>query len=104
DTDTHGVVGQEAGYPRTYVRVDDDGNLSAWDDKRGADLVRGVRERREVVLTNGPFLRVSANGAPIGGIARPDASGKVDLKIHVEHAPWLAVDKLRIERARGSAP
>ena len=34
DTDTHGIVGQEAGYPRTYVRVADDGPLDAWDAAR----------------------------------------------------------------------
>ena len=37
DTDTHGIVGQEAGYPRTYVRVADDGPL---------DPVERRRERR----------------------------------------------------------
>jgi len=34
DTDTHGIVGQEAGYPRTWVRVHDDGPRSAWDPAR----------------------------------------------------------------------
>ena len=44
DTDTHGIVGQEAGYPRTYVRVADDGPVDAWDAARTADVVRGVKE------------------------------------------------------------
>jgi hypothetical protein len=100
DTDTHGIVGQEAGYPRTMVRVDDDAHLDAWDGSRTADLVRGVKSRRDVVLTNGPMLRVKANGAPIGGIAR----GRViSVEVHVECAPWVGVDTVRIVRARDGA-
>src|SRR5262249_34830106 len=93
DTDTHGIVGQEPGYPRTMVRVDDDGHLAAWDAARTADLVRGVKVRRDVVLTNGPMLRVTANGAPIGGVASAK-SRVVTVKAHVECAPWIEVDTL----------
>jgi hypothetical protein len=102
DTDTHGIVGQEAGYPRTYVRVADDRHLDAWSVGRTGDLLKGVRELRDVVLTNGPFLRVTANGAPIGGVA--NAKGQsVTFKIHVEHAPWLALDRVRVVSARTGA-
>jgi hypothetical protein len=97
DTDTHGIVGQEAGYPRTYVRVDDDAHLASWDVARSRDLVRGVRERRDVVLTNGPFLRVTANGAPIGGLAR---GADVTLKVHAESAPWVKIDSWRVVSAK----
>jgi hypothetical protein len=100
DTDTHGIVGQEPGYPRTMVRVDDDAHLAAWDAARTADLVRGVKVRRDVVLTNGPMLRVMANGAPIGGIAKGHT---VAVKVHVECAPWIEVDTLRVMHAREGA-
>lgn len=100
DTDTHGLVAQEAGYPRTYVAVSDDGHLAAWDASRTADLARAVRERRDVVLTNGPFLRVSANGAGIGKIARA-SRGAVNLEVTVECAPWMKVDELVVRRANG---
>jgi hypothetical protein len=97
DTDTHGVVGQEAGYPRTYVRVSDDGQLRTWDAARTGDLVHGVKALRDVVLTNGPMLRVTANGAPIGGVAK---GRSVTVKVHVECAPWVDVDRVEIVRAR----
>lgn len=100
DTDTHGIVGQEAGYPRTYVRVANDAHLETWDDARSLDLVKGVRELRDVVLTNGPFLRVTVNGAPIGGIARA-RGGDVTVKVHVECAPWIDVDSLQVSSASG---
>jgi hypothetical protein len=99
DTDTHGIVGQEAGYPRTYVRVADDGALDAWTAARTEDLVQGVKTLRDVVLTNGPMLRVTAGGAPIGAIAHGRA---IEVKVHVESAPWVVVDELRVVRA--SAP
>jgi hypothetical protein len=96
DTDTHGIVGQEAGYPRTYVRVTGDGPLDPWTPARTADVVRGVKGLRDVVLTNGPMLRVTAGATPIGGIARGTA---VTVKVHVESAPWVVVDELRLVRA-----
>ncbi len=102
DTDTHGIVGHEAGYPRTYVRVTDDGPMDPWDLARTMDLVRGVKTLRDVVLTNGPMLRVTANGAPIGGVARAAHGGRVEVKVHVESAPWVVVDEVRLVRA--SAP
>jgi hypothetical protein len=96
DTDTHGVVGQEAGYPRTYVRVSDDTRLEAWDAARTADLVHGVKALRDVVLTNGPMLRVTANGAPVGGVAK---GRSVAVRVHVECAPWVEVDAISIVHA-----
>ena len=96
DTDTHGIVGQEAGYPRTFVRVHDDGPRSAWDAARSADVVKGVKVLRDVVLTNGAMLRVSANGVPVGGIARGRV---VHVKVHVESAPWVVLDTVRVVHA-----
>jgi hypothetical protein len=103
DTDTHGVVDQEAGYPRTYVRVSDDTQLATWDASRTADLVRGVKTLRDVVLTNGPMLRVTANGAPVGGLAKA-SGGKVTVKVHVECAPWVDVDTVRVLHVRDGVP
>jgi hypothetical protein len=96
DTDTHGIVGQEAGYPRTYVRVSDDGHLDGWDSQRSAELVHAVKSLRDVVLTNGPMLRVSAGGVPVGGTVH---GSRVTVRVHVESAPWVDVDELRVVRA-----
>ena len=96
NTDTHSIVGQEAGYPRTYVRVNLDSQLETWGADRTAQVVRGIKTLRDVVLTNGPMLRVTANGAPVGGIAR---GRLVKVKVHVESAPWVVVDEVRVLRA-----
>lgn len=99
DTDTHGIVGHEAGLPRTYVRVAKDDALDTWDAARTEDLVRSIRERRDVVLTNGPFMRVTANGAGIGAIA-PARGGLVDVTVHVSSAAFAAVDRAELRLAR----
>jgi hypothetical protein len=114
NTDTHGVVGEEPGFPRTYVRLDDDETLTPWTTERTKAFVRSLREGRDVVLTNGPFLRVTMNGAPIGGTialagaratgpnrpaAAKGAARMVDVAIHVECAPWVDVTRVRVVRA-----
>jgi hypothetical protein len=93
NTDTHGIVGQEAGYPRTYVRVADDGHLDAWSGARTADLVREIKGARDVVLTNGPMLRVAAGDASVGGVAR---GRDLVVRVHVESAPWVVVDTVTL--------
>ncbi len=100
NTDTHGMVRQEAGYPRTYVRVGDDRDLDAWNGARTRDLVDALRVRRDVVVTNGPFLRVTAGGARVGGVARAKG-GKLRVQVHVECAPWVHVDGVSVLRAVG---
>ena len=103
-TDTHGIVGQEAGYPRTYVRVMKDDALEKWSDNRTAEIVKAVRETRDVILTNGPFVTVTANGQGIGGIAKAGKGGAVELKVRIVTASWNAVDRAEIRRVRDEAP
>jgi hypothetical protein len=102
DTDTHGIIGQEAGYPRTFVRVTKDDALGSWDAARTRDLVETIRARRDVVLSNGPFLAVRANGAGIGGLARAK-KGVVDVEVHVEVAPWISVETAELRTAGGGS-
>ena len=89
NTDTHGIFGQEAGYPRTYVKVADD------DPARldPADLAAGLRTRRDVVLTNGPFVTIRVGDVEQGGLVTLPKQGAT-LLIHVERAPWIDVNEL----------
>lgn len=101
NTDTHGVVGQEAGYPRTYVRVKDDAHLAGWDASRSADLVARVRDSREVFVTNGPFVRLDVGGVGIGGVAK----GRVhEVTVKVEAAPWVDVTEVELRLVRAPKP
>jgi hypothetical protein len=89
NTDTHGIFGQEAGYPRTYVKVldDDPARLDP------ADLAAGLRTRRDVVLTNGPFVTIRVGDVEQGGLVTLPKQGAT-LLIHVERAPWIDVNEL----------
>lgn len=91
NTDTHAIFGQEAGYPRTYVRVTDD-DPARFDP---ADLVAGLRTRRDVVLTNGPFVTVRVGAVEQGGLVTLPKQGAT-LRIHVERAPWVDVTELSL--------
>jgi hypothetical protein len=101
DTDTHGIVGQEAGYPRTYVKVAHDDAFESWSEGRTLEIVHALRETREVVATNGPFVRVTAGAAGIGGIAKAQG-GKLGIVVTVESAPWVEVTHVAVMRASGA--
>ena len=87
NTDTHGVVMQEAGYPRTYVRVADDDPARL----EVGSLLEGLRVRRDVVLTNGPFIALG--GAAPGALLTLGATA-LAIRVHVEHAPWVDAAEL----------
>jgi hypothetical protein len=91
NTDNHAIFGQEAGYPRTYVRVADD-DPARFDP---AELVAGLRTRRDVVLTNGPFVTVRVGAVEQGGLVTLPKEGAT-LSIHVERAPWVDVTELSL--------
>ncbi|MBK6459972.1 MAG: CehA/McbA family metallohydrolase [Myxococcales bacterium] len=102
NTDTHGIVGQEPGYPRTLVRARD-GDLAGWDAGRTSEIVTQLRAGRDVVLTNGPFLRVTVEGKSPGEVARVPASRVVAVKVHVEAPTWVDVRTVSLRSARVEA-
>lgn len=100
NSDTHQRTRSPAGMPRTYVRVPDDGPAAIAGDPTD-DVVRTLRGDgvpRDVVVTNGPFVRVRPAGSPasaIGGLlAAPD--GRVALDVVVTAADWVPFDTVEI--------
>ena len=86
-SDSHLVWGQEAGYPRTCVFLDGPPTAAA--------LVNAVRQKREALVTNGPFVTVAIGGKGMGQLA-PAPRGKVRLDVEVRAAPWVDARKLEI--------
>lgn len=88
NSDSHEPDKEEAGYPRTYVRVPSD-------DPRhvtGQDIVAGFLSG-DVLMTNGPFVKVTATGddeaaAGMGGVVKA-TGGAVTLDVEVRHSPWV---------------
>ncbi len=88
-SDSHLIVGQEAGYPRTCIPPDDRGAITA------ESWVAAVRKRREALVTNGPFVRVSVGGRGMGQIA-PAPRGHARLDVEIEAAPWIDVRRIEL--------
>jgi hypothetical protein len=88
-SDSHLVDGQEVGYPRTCFvpeKADAPGPL---------ELVDAIKRRRDVIVTNGPFVSVSVAGKSVGQLAQVK-SGKAKLDVEIEAAPWIDVRHLEV--------
>lgn len=94
NSDSHEPEKEEPGSPRTYVKVPLDDPSQVTPDQ----IVKGFQDG-DVLMSNGPFVRVTATGAGapagMGGTVKSNA-GKVTLAIHVDSAPWVVPDTLRI--------
>jgi len=90
NSDSHTVSKNIAGIPRNYVHIGSD-DPSSIDPAKVADAIRTGR----MSTTTGPFLRMTANGHPIGStISVQDPS--LDVHIDVQAASWIDLDKVRI--------
>lgn len=88
NTDAHYCV-HESGRIRNYVKspTDDPAEI------REMDVVREAK-KGHLVMTSGPFLDVSLNGALPGDDVRIEGTGK--LRIRVECANWIDVDRVQV--------
>jgi hypothetical protein len=84
NSDSHMLVVQWTGYPRTYVQVRD--------GAAPAEIAQALRAGRALV-TNGPFLELTVEGIGIGGLART-RQGKLAVETRVRAAPWVVVESI----------
>ncbi|MFN3198772.1 MAG: CehA/McbA family metallohydrolase [Bradymonadia bacterium] len=85
NSDSHHA--EDAGYPRTFVRIGRDDPFSI----DPVEIAQAVKANR-MTLTNGPFVELFVNGAPIGEeIATAD--GAVTIQVKVQAAPWVQVSE-----------
>src|SRR6185312_15120561 len=96
DSDSHQWYSVPAGLPRTLVAVPDDSAaaLQAGIVDDVANTVSGVAPR-DVIVTNGPFIKLTVDGAGIGRTAT-HASGPLAIHVEVTAAAWLAVDTVEL--------
>jgi hypothetical protein len=88
-SDSHLIVGQEVGWPRTCIPLADGAALDA------EALVGALKKRHEALVTNGPFVRVSVAGHGMGQLA-PAPRGRAKLDVEIEAAPWIDVRRLEL--------
>lgn len=96
-SDTHTWIADPAGMPRTLVAVPDDSPAAVASgllDTVVTTLLGTNNTARDVIVTNGPFVKLTVNGE---GIGRTVTSAG-PLAIHVEsHSPlWAPVDTLEL--------
>ncbi|HTB76333.1 MAG TPA: CehA/McbA family metallohydrolase [Polyangiaceae bacterium] len=91
NSDSHKLTYHEPGVPRNYVRVGNDAP-DAFDERAFIDAVRHGR----VVVSSGPFVRLSAAGAEVGDDVAP--GDDIPVHVHVEAPPWVDVATVEIVR------
>ena len=89
-SDSHHMVNQWVGYPRTYAYVADD------DPERFtvADVAEALRAGHAFVTT-GPIVRLVVEGGIPGDVVAT-AGGGVAVTVSIAAAPWVQVRRLRI--------
>ncbi len=98
NSDSHEPDKEEPGSPRTYIRVPTDSP-----DQVSPDDVVAAFDSGDILMSNGPFVRVTANdsvgmgGTVVGG-------GTVKLKITVDQAAWVKADTVRIYKGPNVLP
>jgi hypothetical protein len=100
NSDTHTLIADPAGMPRTYVRVPDDSG-QALSSPTSVDAVLATQTgsnntARDVVVTDGPMIdvRVAMNPA-LGRVVTPN-NGPVTLDVFVTAADWAQFDTLEV--------
>jgi hypothetical protein len=100
NSDTHTLVSDPAGMPRTYVRVADD-SPAALASPSSLDAVLATQTGanntpRDIVVTDGPMIDVKVNNAPVLGRVVSSANQPVTLTVTVLAADWAKFDTLEV--------
>lgn len=90
NSDSHELLFEEAGYPRTYVHAPRDPMAS-----RRERVIDGMLHGRTTV-SSGPLVEADAGGEGPGAVIRPDARGHVALHIRVRAPAWVPVENVEV--------
>lgn len=100
NSDTHTLVADPAGMPRTFVRVSDD-SAQALSSPTSVDAVVATQAgtggtARDVVVTDGPMIDVRVANNPALGRVVATNNGPVTLDVTVTAADWAQFDTLEV--------
>ena len=90
NSDSHTVTKNIAGIPRNYVFTGND-DPSAIDPAKVVEAIRSGR----MSTTTGPFIRMTANGHPMGSTISVH-NETLDIHIDVQATSWIDLDRVRI--------
>jgi hypothetical protein len=92
NSDSHRLLYEEAGYPRTYVHVSRE-PVGTRAERTLAALPGG-----DTMVTSGPFVEVDVDGHGPGSVVVPGAGGSVRVHIRVSAPAWVPVENVEIWR------
>jgi len=102
NSDTHKVVSDHTGMPRTMVRVGSDTPDDIANEAIVGDVLDTLNGRldtpKDVIITNGPHITIDASGftgSPIGSVV-DGSGGSVDLTITAYAADWAEFDTVEL--------
>jgi hypothetical protein len=90
NSDSHRLVIQWAGYPRTFVQISPDDPSSV-----SAENIRVALRGGRAFVTTGPFVELRAGGRGLGEVARVE-QGRVPVELTVRVPPWVTVHHARL--------
>jgi hypothetical protein len=90
NSDTHHLNFNIGGYPRNYVKVQDDHPHMV----DGVQIARALKGHHSF-FTTGPFVSLQVNGGIMGDLV-PARGGKVHADITVQAAPWISVERVTV--------
>ncbi|MBI3073181.1 MAG: CehA/McbA family metallohydrolase [Deltaproteobacteria bacterium] len=92
NSDSHTLVYEEVGWPRTYVEVGSVAKVTY------AKLIHAMREGR-MIVSSGPFIRLSVAGAGPGDVIELKKGAQAveaQISLQVEAPPWIDVSEVEI--------
>lgn len=90
NSDSHRLVHEEAGYPRTWIHVGDGPR-----ETLVARALAALHEGRTSVSA-GPFVELTVAEAESGSTVRPDARGRVRAHVRVTAPAWVPVENVEL--------
>jgi predicted small lipoprotein YifL len=92
NSDSHGTTLILAGFPRTYVRVADDG-MQALTERSFMEALRG----RRAIATTGPFLTLRVEGDAAEGALVYAPAGTLRVSLRMQAASWVKVEEVHLK-------
>ena len=90
NSDSHHLLYEEAGYPRTYAHVSPEPIAT-----RMERVLAAIR-RGDTTVSSGPLVEMTVDGAPIGSVVVPKGGRTVHVHVRVSAPTWVPVEHVEI--------